>query len=438
MEHIRKNINKYSKIAIVICFAIIIFDMNKCYMNLDDEVYSKVFHDFSTFKIWVGEFYNTWSGRIVTSTLSNIFLRMPLIIFRICNTVVYIIAIIAIFKIAKSFKVAKSINENILFASIFIIALLIDQKVIHAGMIWVVGAFNYLWPTAFMCVALIPFIKAINNKKENKAIFIIYIISDFIACFAEQTALVLLCFGAIVILYKLINKQKIDKLLLLHFILIAILTGIELLAPGNFVRTKASTLRRYPTFDMLSIGDKILQGVIIFANQMLGADSILMLILTFLIELNYIKNKEKKIGIKILSIIPFIYFLISFIGAKQGIGEGILYNITLFGKEYIYDKTKYIPVLIFIINQVLISALIFFIFKDIKNGIFAFIIFGASIASVICVSFSPTIYASGARIFFVTDFLILIIIQIMLNNIIFSNQKYLNQEEYDDKIIKGD
>ena len=224
MEHIKKHINIYVKIAIIICFSIIIFNMNECYMSLDDEVYSKVFNDFATFNIWVVEFYNTWSGRIVTSALSNIFLRMPLIIFKICNTAVYIMAIIAIYKIIKSIKTEKSINDNVLLGSIFIVSLLIDSKVIYDGAIWVVGAFNYLWPTAFMCVALIPFIKSINETKENNLWFILYILADFVACFAEQSALVLLCFGAIVIIYKLINRQKMDKLLIIHFIIITILT----------------------------------------------------------------------------------------------------------------------------------------------------------------------------------------------------------------------
>lgn len=407
MEYIKKNINIYVKIAITIIFAIIIFNMNECHMYKDDEIYAKVFNNFSTFKIWAGEFYNTWSGRIVTSALSNIFLRMPLIIFKICNTAIYIMAIFAISKITKS-------KNNILFSSIFITSFLIDYQVIEQGAIWVVGAFNYLWPTAFMCVALIPFFKSINQTKENRLWFILYFVADFVACFAEQSALVLLCFGAIVIIYKLINRQKIDKLLIIHFIIIAILTGIELLAPGNGVRKQASTLRRYPTFEMLNIGDKVLQGTIVLANQMLGADNILMLILTFVLSINYIKNKENKITIKILSIIPFIYFLGSHIGGKKG--------TLLFGKEYIYSLTIYIPVLIFILNMILITSLLIFISSNIKVGIFTTIIFLASIGAALSVSFSPTIYASGARIFFVTDFLILIVIQ-KLVNLLFITEK---------------
>lgn len=413
MEHIKKNINIYVKILIIMIFAIIIFNMNECHMYKDDEVYAKVFNNVSTFKTWAGEFYNTWSGRIVTSALSNIFLRMPLIIFKICNTAIYIMAIIAIFKITKNN------NANLLFASIFIISFLIDYQVIEQGMIWVVGSFNYLWPTAFMCVALIPFVKSINQSKENKLWFIIYILADFVACFAEQTALVLLCFGIITILYKIINKQKIDKLLIVHITIIAILTIIELLAPGNFVRAQASTLRRYPTFDMLNIGDKVLQGIIVLANQMLGPDIKLMLILTFLIAINK-KNK-------IISKIPFIYFLSSFIGTKMGIGEGYLYNLKLYGKEYIYGLTIYIPILIFIINLILITVLLFFISEESKNGIFTSIFFLASIGAVLSVSFSPTIYASGARIFFVTDFLLLIVIQSLVNILIVTNQKKLEK-----------
>lgn len=447
MEHIKKNINLYIKIIIAIIFAVIVFNVNgkNLLMYLDDQVYKEVFNSFSTFKTWAWEFYNIWSGRIITSALSTVFLRMPLIIFRICNVLVYLIGIISIFKIIKYItKLQNKLVENIIFASLFLISFTISREVINSGMMWVVGSFNYLWPTAFMLVALIPFIKILTNseEKENKIFSVVFILSDFIACFAEQTALVLVTIGTIAILYKINNKEKINTLLIIHYILVVILTIIELSAPGNFVRFTASTLRRYPTFDMLNIGDKMLQGLILLGNQLLNFDIKIMLILTFIIAINNVIKKDAKIHIKIFSIIPFIYFASSYICTKIGILDGILYNLPPFGIEYIYGIKVYIPIFIFAINLGLIASLMIFSFNDIKTGILTTLIYLGSIASSLSISVSPTVYASGARVFFEMDALLIIVIGIFLINtlkyikmmVAISNKKYLNKPCLDDKI----
>ena len=423
MEHIKKNLNLYVKIIITIVFAVIVFNISEksIFMNMDDEVYRNVFNDFSSFKTWAWEFYNIWSGRIITSALSNLFLRMPLIVFKICNVFVYLIGIISIFKIIELFiKIQNPIVENIIFFGLFIISFTISFDVINAGMMWVTGSFNYLWPTVFMFVALIPFIEKLTNtqEKEYKIYFLFYILADFVACFAEQTALVLITIDTIAIMYEIFNKKKLDKLLIIHYIIIVILTIIELSAPGNFVRVMASTLRRYPSFAMLNLGDKLLQGLILLANQLLNFDKILMLILTFFIAMSNIKRKDVKITLKIFSMIPLIYFVSSYICEKIGIGEGIVYNLTYFGIEYIYGIKVYIPILIFAINMGLIVSLILFSFSDVKTGILTALIFLGSIASSLSISFSPTIYVSGSRVFFLMDALLIVVIGIFIINIL--------------------
>ena len=415
MKITKRKINLCISIVIIIVFSIIFFNMNEGFMTKDDEIYSQVFYDLSSFKDWVFNFYTTWSGRIVTSALSNIFLRMPLVIFKIANTIVYVIAILSITKIVNKICNVDNLRfKNILLFFTFLISLIINKEVYQWGAIWVTGAFNYLWPTAFMIFSLIPFIKSEDTKNIY---FIFYILSDFIACFAEQTALVLVCFATISLIISIINRKKLSKALILHYIIIVILTIIEIFAPGNSVRAQASMLRRYPTFNMLNVGDKLLQGIIVIANQLLTADIKLMLILTLLIGIYGIMNKKQKLTFKILSIIPFVYFGSSYICNKIGIFEGILYNLPNFGKEYIYGIKIYIPIIIFILNLVLIACTTLFSFESERKNILTDLIYLASIMSSLSISFSPTIFASGSRIFFVMDFLLIAVIGIFLGEI---------------------
>ena len=418
MEKIKKNINIYLKIIIILFFALVFFSINKCYMCKDDEVFGSAFYNFTTFKIWVNEYYHIWSGRIITSALSTIFLKMPLVVYKIFNTLVFIISIISILEITKSFQKTNSKKQNIMLSIIFAMFFILDFRVIKDGALWVMGSFIYIWPTAFMFVALIPFIKHINQENINPKWFILFFVADLIACFSEQTALVLLCFGGLTLLYSFITKQKVNKFLIIHYVLIMILTIIEISAPGNYVRTQASTLRRYPTFNMLSVGDKILEGTIVLANQMLSFDRIVMLVLTLLIMCNIMKYKKESTILKILSTIPFIYFFLSIVFNNYEVFNGILYNIPLFGKKYIYGITIYIPIILFVLNISIIAILLLFSSNNIKKDATVSVIYLASIASSISVSFSPTIYVSIPRIFFVTDFLLLAVISIMAERLI--------------------
>lgn len=440
MKRIKNNIQLYLKIAMTIVVAIIVFYQieNRIAMNMDDVVYKSVFNNFDSFKIWAWEFYHIWSGRIITSALSNLFLRMPIIVVKISNVGVYLIAIFAIFKIVKYFaKINNSTIETIILATIYILSFIVPRAVVDSGMMWVTGSFNYLWPTAFMFVALIPFIRRItdNEKKESKFLFLIYIFADFIACFAEQTALVLTTMATITILYMLISKKKIDKLLLIHYVIIILITLIETLAPGNFVRFNASTLRRYPSFNMLNMGDKMLQGLILTISQILTDDKKILMALTLLICIKNLMRKNILKTIKVFSAIPLIYCIISYIGSKVGIGEKIVYNLTYFGIEYIYGLKIYIPILLGTINLVLIIVLILYSFDNIKTGILSCLFFLGGLASTMTISASPTIYASGSRVFFLMDCMFIVVIGIFAMQI--CNEKYMTITKKKLKRSKG-
>ena len=422
INHIKKNAKTYINIIIAIIFAIIIFIRNTCLKGNDDAVYEKVFNSFSTFKIWAKEFYFTWSGRIITSALSNIFLRMPLVIFRICNTAVYIIAITSIFFIIKEFSKINDIRECIVYFLLYICSFIIDDGVAEQSIIWVVGSFNYLWPTAFMFVSMIPFIKILNDKEPKEISFVIFMLANIIACFAEQSALVLLTIGTLAIMNLLFTKKKIPKLLLMHYITIIVLTLIELLAPGNVVRSAASTLRRYPTFDMLSMLDRLLQGIIVLENQLLY-NEILPLILTILVAINGMLKTNKNIFIRLSYSIPFICILI---------GKYAFSNITLYGIEYIYGVKIYIPVLIFTLIIVYVAYLLTQIF-NMRKGILTSLFFLGGIASSLTLSFSPTIYASGPRIFFVMDLLFILVIGNLITEVLGEIKK--ERIEYKNKKI---
>ena len=84
----------------------------------------------------------------------------------------------------------------------------------------------------------------------------------------------------------------------------------------------------------------------------------------------------------------------------------------------------------------LITDLIAISCKSIKKGIAVAILFLGGLASSLSISFSPTVYASGARIFFAGDFIIVLVIGILLANLLAKDKNYQTSNANKRKLLE--
>ena len=331
--------------------------------------------------------------------LTNIFANLPTIVFRISNSIVFIITILASYKIITIVKEEwnekfKEVLLIILFSSIFFI----NIRVLNTGTLWICGATVYLWPLATMLIALIPFVSELTGKRVGKKYYIFAIIANIVAAFAEQTSAILIAFGVISLIWCKIEKRKISKALIAHYIIIIVLSLVNLLAPGNSARSYSEGIKWYPSFEMLSLSDKLVQGYIQLANHITHDANILFSIIAILSSMLIIMDKKAKKINKYVAILPVIYVIIRKIYVYERFGIHTLYSITDFVKLVTSS---------FIL--VLVAVQLVYTFKNKKQGIITAILYCASLCSALAISLSPTIYASGNRVFTVTDFLLILI-----------------------------
>ena len=135
-EKIKKIINPTT--LIIFMFGILFVVLNKGLKTLDDEVYKNAFNSIPTFFNWIREFYTSWGGRFTPMILTNIFTNLPLIVFRIANSITLIVTVLASYKIIvmlseKWNNGLKNICLIILFCSIAFISI----PVINSGCIWI-------------------------------------------------------------------------------------------------------------------------------------------------------------------------------------------------------------------------------------------------------------------------------------------------------------
>lgn len=401
----------------------------------DDIVYKNAFNNLPTFFTWAKEFCNLWGGRVIALGLCTVFLNINTNIYILINASVLVVLIYSIYKLVNIVDKKHIKNLSLILLITMSLLLCINKPVIDESIIWVTGAFNYLWPCVALIISMIPFLKILNNQKIKVWEYIIYFLSLILACNIEQTGAVLIVFSTLILILSIIKKNKIPKLVIFNYILSIIIFFISFKVKGNDVRYEAELLRYFQDFNMLSILDKVFIGTSLLLDHLINKSTFILLIISIALIFIAIFDKDKKR--LILSLVPFGYCLLKVMPLNvifsrianfniEKIINHLFFNYKIYSIETICNPFSYIQVIIGVFVILLIGLLIFCSFKDVKKSIVYILIYFAGICSSLALSVSPTIFASGYRIFFINDIMNVIIGSALINEI---SKRYLKDRK---------
>ena len=410
-----------------IAFAILFF-VAQCFVTLypgDDTYFYETLKsgDYNLFS-FIGMRYATWSGRVSSEFLIGLFTLLPLWIWRILNTI-----IATIFLLNLTYITCLPLNNlsqrniffilgNFICLSFFIIPVSVTTRACS----WFTGSFFYLWPTLALLVALIPFLKMMYRKNVTKIDYFLAFIGAMIAAYMEQTAAVLLCFSAISFIYLLLVEKEFHKLLLTEILFALANFMVYQLAPGNALRFAAETTTWYPEFDTLSLMDKILNGVNWTHTHLVKEATWLMLTLS-LLAFTLALPKLTSIVSKAIAFIPSLYFIGALIPFNNLTARTTSYEYA-FDIQSVMDLIFFkafdgtLPALFSLGIIILLGLLIIVALGVHIDGFICIILYLALLASGYVLGLSPTIFASGPRIFFMSNILTVVIATILLRNIL--------------------
>lgn len=398
----------YPYIPLIIGFVYFVLLNSNTALVGDDLVYNHNLDNTSILQ-WCVDFYNSWGGRVPLQLLDILFLYHSLKYWIVFNSIIMFLFCLYSLKICNAFFEIKSKN-NYFILSILLIFLFtfMPQVVLHDGAIWVTGSFNYLLPSTMLIVALYPFVAYSKNIKMNKMDCVLSILGTFLCCYAEQTAAVFVCMTSIMMILIFINNRSVDKKILVLYIFGLINAFVMFAAPGNSERAKSELICWYQAFPVYNLFDKIVLGVVHTVKTILH-DGI-MYFFVMLLVLGLIANKKSKMDLIAYSFLCFLTLFVYFVTgnlADEAVWQ--IYSIKILFK---------IALILFWILY--FSFYLFYIFLEDKIfGIFTMFLFLAIFATGIVIGFSPTIYASGLRVFFIS-YILLILLSILLIN------KFLN------------
>lgn len=376
----------------------------------DDLEFAKVLDQYNIFN-WIFKIrYLEWSSRLFIEFLLVVISRLPTIVWRLLDTIIFTLIT---YMTSLIFNKKKDIRNDYIIILLYLIYPI--NHIISAGPI--ATTLNYLWPLlGLLYVLYIVIEEETRTIKLYEKILLLF--AYLISSSHEQTCLLGCSFIFLILVKRYINNKKDftknNILSLVVFVLFVIYGVVIITCPGNSLRYNQSATRYWNgSWQEFGILEKLYLGIIILGEVMIENK---MMIGLFGLVLFLDSKRNKSIIIRFLGDIQFFYILVFFVF------NDLLYPIfpyletfksVVFDHEIIKNGfssfisiSNIIPVCSIIIFFLMVLILLFQIFDNYK----AFLILLAGILSGVIIGFSPTVYASNYRtlLFFMISLLIII------------------------------
>lgn len=354
---------------------------------------------------FLGMRYMNWSSRLCSEAVIIVLVRLNMMVWRLC-------CVAAILLIALSMRYLAGIGSS-LWKNIFLCLLVASFPLSYymsAG--WITTTSVYLMSAALGIFALIPIRKAAEGKTYTWPECILYIVSALVASNQEQMCALLIGFYLCTIAYFLISQSK-QKIHWIHagVLFVCILNVIFFVScPGIPIRVAQETEMWMPEYVSWSVFHKFLYGFLHAADCLFYEKklNIVMLILVFIFAILVIKKVEQKWK-KAAAIADVLWTcLVAGVILLQRLGLiGNVFQWGEYGQNMLASGNDIARAVSAVILLAFLFCELFWLFGNTLQFWISSVIFAAGIASVVMVGFSPTIYASGTRIFIFCDYAIL-------------------------------
>ena len=424
MENLEKIFNKIDNlfnskygnlyaygIIFILCFFIMAGQNFRLEAGNDDLYHKQVVEKFgSAFNFMISQ-YENWNSRYFTSLVMAFVMDKNIWLWRILNTVMLCLLFIYSAKIVQCIYKLNSQKFYIILFGFFSIFALLPSGIWYWSVNWVTGSFNYLWPAASLVISLYYLFNTLLNKQHLTFIKFLFA-TPFVlyAANVEQSALILVTFFFITIIYSFIINKYYDIYILLLFVFGIISTYIVFASPAQEIRYVKEIDGWYPMFNDISLIYKMILGfsytVVYGFLQYNYTTTILFAIILILIIKHDYQNKY----FLFFLFLPLIYTLTYYIGRQASYAfrnwckHSFLYNSESFSRK-ILDNSPSEPFISVIIGTILLVIILYFVFKikwsSFERKYISLLMIAAAILSAFVLSFSPTVFASGFRIFFI-------------------------------------
>lgn len=364
--------------------------------------------------------YMSWTGRLGAESLIYFVFRCGGIWFwRLVNAFAVVALPLTIYRLAqktalKKIPAGRWVDvRGILF--VMTGYLLMDVMTFGHAAVWVNGSIVYTWCALCGAIALFPAASCLAKEERSIGGFGIagYVLCSIVASLSvEQIGLVLLIFLMAALIFRFKNKQSLDRLLLMQVCIVCVALAVSYVAPGNAVRVASEIERWMPSgYVDLSLGNRLFLTVQWLVSSLANEGRLFLLIVWVLGTISLWKKQRKLNVWIILSVVYSIAALLSFLGASIFSSMGLEHIDPAVPVEKLpsWNSMTAIQRFAFFWWSSSLVYTVPFLWKSSGKSFVLLAAFVAGILSEALMFFSPTIYASGERVYYITSLLLLFI-----------------------------
>ena len=345
--------------------------------------------------------YMQWSSRVFTDALLYWLTKLPVLWWRIADSLVITILARNIYRI-----IFKN-NDN--HVCIFLLGLFLFPLWEMSGAGWMATTVNYIWPFMSFSYIVLLIKESYDGSNIKGYQWILYILAILYTINFEQTVVLLVILPLYLIVEAILLKRPGNRLLNLTLLLGILGVGFNLTCPGNIRRIIPEINTWFPTFSMLSLPEKLTMGVSDTLFHLTKGPVLLYVVFLFCLFL-YVHFKYHRNMYDFVNILPVLFVSVSTVLP--------IYRSGIPGMSgYYLIHAESLNHLVVFVLQVTADWLLFFwplismamIFS--KETFFrAAMVYLAGFGIRALMGLSPTNYASGPRTFLPVYLALLIII----------------------------
>lgn len=445
----KKNSKKYRIFWLVMFVAAFMIMGYVGYSDGDDAYFYQYTHSMGFWE-YLKWRYETWVGRMAGEALVYIAFHLGLTFWRVINALMLVLLPMGLIYLAnraaripegtlQAWKYRHSACEGIkhdelglgIAAAAVMGYFMMSADTLGYAAVWVNGSIFYTWTFTCGIWALTTFADFVFSENPATAgigekvhfsmegseakKFLYAIPCAVIATMSiEQMAAVLLVFELLGIIYGICKWRRVHPLLLVQTVVTLVAFIVLMLAPGNEIRVAAEIANWMPQYETMSFGQHLFITVHWLLSSFANENKLFLCVIWAAGILLLLQKRQKNIcdwGMLVTATIFTVVSLLPYIGVTNFSDMGMQY---LDVKQCIYevptvDAFSGMQLLVFVWW---ILALVYtFVFLWYVSGcqITLLLAYLAGIASEAVLFFSPTMYASGGRVYYLTDILYLFI-----------------------------
>lgn len=368
--------------------------------------------------------YRTWSSRIIIE-LFLMFFSKHFTLWKLLNSTVMLGNVILLCK----YVFEKIGVKNLMIVSS--IYCLIPLTVMgETG--WRATTLNYQWPVTFCLLVFYPFYQLLRDEKINMKIYWISIPLLIFSANQEQVNVCFFALTSIVTVYLLFKKNYSYKLLVF-----SVISFIELIfsltTPGNSVRATQEVGRWFPQYEHFNFLNKLDLGISSFGKPFFLDTNILFLLLFFLtFTMTYMNCHNYYL--RLVSALPLFLNLIIYYGNTVSTGfinvggnsRSLIWSSSNLNNLFTKTGTKlsfsypgtWVATLLILGLMICLLLGIYLSFTNKKIALFLSLLMVMGFCSRVIMGFSPTVWASGMRTYYILYVVVAIVVLMFIRELI--------------------